>query len=303
MPDYVTYMDNPGLPPVANLLACLERADTDYVLPMGDDDFIEAMPGEAPFDFSLLGNDVAGVRPYLEVFAVGEPVLRTHVFTIGAETAADRLYEYRQKIGGDNSLYYSYFRRQDFHELIRLAGTDHPTGIGDIDWAIVYALVAGGKVLYDGSTHFRYDIGKWRWSEGIEASVASIYETAGLPREAVAFASVLRFMDSYVFAFRNTLVLPEIDRIKSLYAFAIIFLGHTLQVSEKQPARFFGFEKELAMLRAVLKEPDDYLVNVFEICARIADRLKPGLHARYIAWFADVRGQSEGGSIPLPDGE
>ncbi|MDB5524798.1 MAG: glycosyltransferase protein [Rhizobium sp.] len=294
-PDYVTYLDNPGLPPVANLLACLDYAATEFVLPMGDDDLVEVTAGEADFDFKALGRDVAGVRPHLEVFAVGEPVLRTHVFAIDAETAADRLYEYRNKIGGDNSLYYSYFRRSDFEELIRLVETNHPTGAGDIDWAIVYALLANGKIAYDRSTILKYDIGKWRWNEGIEASIDNIYASAGLPRQAVAFASLFRFMDSYVFAFRRTLAVSDIERIKVLYAFAIIFLGQLLHISEKQPEQFDGFEKELQILRAVLKEPDDYLVNVFEVCARIADRLKPGLHAQYIGWFAGVRSQSEAG--------
>jgi hypothetical protein len=288
VPDHVTYLFDGKLSPTANMRACLDAAETEFILPMGDDDFIEAIEGEAAFDFSTLGPDIAGVRPVLEVFAVGEGVLRTHDFAIDAESAADRMYEYRQKVAGDNTLYYSCFRRDDFHEILGLLD-GHPIATGDMDWAMVYSLVANGKVRHDPSTRFRYDIGKWRWQEGIEASIETIYRTAGLPREAIAFEHLFRFMDSYVFAFRRTSRLSEIERIKSLYAGAVIFLGHTLHSAENQPQKFIGFEREIAMLRAILKEPDDYLVDVFEVCAQIADRLKPGLHERYIRWFASVR--------------
>ena len=292
MPDYVTYLSDPSLPPNANMLACLDATETEFILPMGDDDYVEAVDGAPDFDFAALPPDVAGVRPLLEVFAVGEGVLRTHTFTIDADSAADRMYEYRQKVSGDNTLYYSYFRRSDFREIAGLLGS-HPIATGDMDWALVYSLLANGRVLYDGSTRFRYDIGKWRWAEGIAASVEAIYQRVGLPREAIAFEHLFRFMDSYVFAFRRTSRLSDIERIKSLYAGAVIFLGHTLHTAENQPAKFIGYEREIAMLRAALKEPDDYLVNIFEACAQIADRLKPGLNEKYIHWFASVQSQGE----------
>jgi hypothetical protein len=292
LPAHVVYLFDETRAPVANLLACLEAAETEFVLPMGDDDFIEAIEGQPAFDFSALGSDVAGVRPMLEVFAVGEGVLRQHSFAIEAESAADRMYEYRQKLAGDNTLYYSYFRRDDFREILTLL-EGHPIATGDMDWALVYALVANGKVLADASTRFRYDIGKWRWTEGIEASIEAIYQTAGLPREAIAFEHLFRFLDSYVFAFRRTFRLPEMERIKSLYAVAVIFLGHTLHTAETQPQKFAGFEREIGMLRAALKEPDDYLLNVFDVAAQVAERLRPGLHEGYIRWFAAVRDLSE----------
>lgn len=288
LPAHVVYLFDDTRAPVANLRACVEAAETEFVLPMGDDDYIEAIEGEAGFDFSAIGADVAGVRPVLDVFALGEGVLRQHSFTIEAEGGAERMYEYRQKLAGDNTLYYSYFRRDDFREILGLL-EGHPIATGDMDWSLVYALIANGKVLADPSTRFRYDIGKWRWTEGIAASIETIYQTAGLPREAIAFEHLFRFLDSYVFAFRRTLRLQEMERIKSLYACAVIFLGHVLHSSETQPQKFVGFEREIGMLRAVLKEPDDYLINVFDVAAQVAERLKPGLYEGYIRWFAAVR--------------
>lgn len=288
LPEHVTYLFDGQRTAVENLRACLDAAETEFVLPMGDDDYVEAIAGEAAFDFSAVGPDVAGVRPMLDVFAVGEGVLRQHSFTIEAENAADRMYEYRQKLAGDNTLYYSFFRRDDFREILGLLES-HPIGTGDMDWALVYALIANGKVLADPSTRFRYDIGKWRWSEGIRDSIETIYDTAGLPQEAIAFEHLFRFLDSYVFAFRRTLRLSGIERIKSLYACAVIFLGHTLHSAETQPQKFAGFEREVALLRTALKDPDDYLVDVFDAAAQVAERLKPGLHEGYIRWFAAVR--------------
>ncbi len=292
VPEHVTYLTGATPTPIENLLACVNAAETEFILMMGDDDYVEAVAGEAEFDFTAVGTDVAGVRPLMEVFAIGEGVLQTSTFTIDADSAADRMYEYRQKVDGNNTLYYSYFRRDDFSELSRLLAR-HPIAIGDMDWSLVYSLLSNGKVLYDGSTLFRYDIGKWRWREGIDASIEAIYQTAGLPREAIAFEHLFHFMDSYVFAFRRTSRLSEIERIKLLYACAVIFLGHMLRVADEQPAKVIGFEREIAMLRAALKEPDDYLVNIFEVCARIAERLKPGLYEQYINWFASVQRQDE----------
>jgi hypothetical protein len=288
LPDYVTYLTPYAPTAIENLIACLDAADTEYILSMGDDDYVEAVEGLPDFDFSTLGPKFAGVRPLTDVFAVGEGVLRSHAFTIDGESAADRMYEYRQKVAGDNTLFYSYLNRKDFREMIGLL-TNHPIVTGDMDWAVVYSLVASGKFAYDASTRFQYDIGKWRWNEGIEASIREIYERAGLPPQAAAFEHLFRFLDAYVFAFRKTLQLSDIDRVKSLFAGAVIFLGHTLHTSENQPHKFIGYEREIAMLRAVLKEPDDYLVNVFDVAAQVADRLKPGLHERYVRWFASVQ--------------
>lgn len=292
LPEHVTYITPLAPTAIENVLACLDEAETEFVLPIGDDDYVEALSGEPDFDFASLGEDFIGVRPLTQVFAVGEGVLRTHSFTIDGQTAADRMYEYRQKVAGDNTLYYSYLRRDDFQELIRLL-IGHPIVTGDMDWAVVYSLVCNGKVAFDPSTCFRYDVGRWRWTEGIEASIRSIYEKAGLPPEAVAFEHLFRFLDCYVLAFRRTLRLSELDRIKSLYASVVIFLGRTLHKSENQPQQYVGFERELGMIRAVLKEPDDYLINVFDVAARVADRLKPGLYEQYVHWFAAVQGQSD----------
>jgi hypothetical protein len=292
LPEHVVYLFDGQRTPIANLRACLDTAETEFVLPMGDDDYIEAIEGATAFDFSAIGPDVAGVRPMLDVFAVGEGVLRQHSFTIEAESAADRMYAYWQTLAGDNTLYYSYFRRDDFRELLGLLD-GHPITIGDMDWALVYALLANGKVLADPSTRFRYDIGKWRWSEGIQDTVETIYQTAGLPREAIPFENLFRFLDSYVFAFRPTVRLTELEQIKSLYACATIFIGQTLLSAQKEPQKFAGFEREIGMLRAVLKEPDDYLVNVFDVAAQVADRLKPGLHEQYARWFSAVRKRGE----------
>jgi len=179
-------------------------------------------------------------------------------------------------------------RRREFRELIGLL-VGHPIVTGDMDWAVVYSLVASGKFVYDPSTRFSYDIGRWRWAEGIDASIRAIYEQAGLPPEAMAFEHLFRFLDTYVFSFRSGLRLAEMDRIKTLFACAVIFIGHTLNKAETQPQKFVGFEREIATLRAVLKEPDDFLVNVFDVAAQVADRLKPGLHEQYIRWFASVQ--------------
>jgi hypothetical protein len=288
LPGHVTYLTPPALSAIDNLRACLEAADTEFVLTMGDDDYLEVVEGERPIDFASLPADVAGVRPLTEIFAVGEGVLRTHNFAIDGESAADRMYEYRQKVAGDNTLYYSYLRLRDFRALVDvLAG--HPIVTGDMDWAVVYTLVASGKFVYDPSTRFRYDIGRWRWAEGIDATIRGIYEQAGLPPEAMAFEHLFRFLDTYVFSFRPSLRLSEMDRIKTLFACAVIFIGHTLNKSENQPQKFIGFEREIAALRAVLKEPDDFLINVFDVAAQVADRLKPGLHEQYIRWFASVQ--------------
>lgn len=292
VPDHVTYLADKELSPTENLVACLRNADTDFVLMMGDDDYVYAVDGEAAFDFSSIAADVAGVRPRMEVFAVGEGVLRTDTYTIDAEGAADRVYEYRTKVNGDNTFYYSYFRRDDFGEIAGLL-LDHPSAKGDMDWALVYSLLSNGKVLYDGSTRFRYDIGKWRQAEGVGVVTEAIYKKAGLPDEARAFERLFRFMDCYVFAFRRTSRLSEIERIRLLYCYATVFLGDLFRKAASHPNEFSGFEHEIAMLQAVTKGPDDYLVNVFEVCARIADRLKQGLYDKYINWFVSVQNHGQ----------
>jgi hypothetical protein len=286
--DHMTYLVNPGLVPTANLLATLDAARSAFVLPMGDDDLLTAVAGEAPFDFASINDDVVGVRPVLDVWAAGEGVLRRDTFAIEGEGPLDRIQDYARKFTGDNVLYYAMYRAKHLREIIDLIDRFHPTSRGDLDWAIVYSLLMAGRVLVDPSTIYRYDIGRWRRTAGIEAAVKGFYRDAGFGEAALPFAPMFHFMDCYALAFRPSLALGEVARIKGLYGFAMIYLGPLLRRSEREPQVFAGIEPALAGIRAALAQPDDYLTNVYEACAIASEQLKPGLAAGAMQWLAAV---------------
>jgi len=116
-PAHVTYLGDGPDDAAANVLSALSAVTTDFVLLLGDDDFMDAA-GDAPaFDFASLAADVVGVKPRIEIWTRDKGVTEVNDFTLDAIDPAQRVLEYARKMRGANSSYYSFFRTAEIVQI------------------------------------------------------------------------------------------------------------------------------------------------------------------------------------------
>ncbi|OLP53225.1 hypothetical protein BJF92_00155 [Rhizobium rhizosphaerae] len=192
------YLADAPLDANQNLLNGMRRADTPFLLMLGDDDEIFLRDDLSPISLEGLPADIVGVRPELLLWTSAGGVRHSETFEILAQDPEARFAEYNAKAMANNSLYYSLWRREAFCAIIEAIQT-HPTKGGYIDWAIVFALVSIGRVVHDPSILLRYDWDRWSTDEGIDAANTSLYSGASLKNIDTAISVLLRFLDIHCF--------------------------------------------------------------------------------------------------------
>ena len=280
-PSHVTYLaDGPDVGP-ENALAAINATDADFAMMLGDDDSIGMDESNAPFDFSLVSDDVIGVKPRIDIVSATGAVTDSNAFTIDASDAAARVIEYSRKMNGGNSTFYSFFRRDAFRSLLDIFARQHPTRVGNADFAIVYALVAGGRIVHDPSTVIRYDNSHWDDEAAAGASMKGIFSSAGLPEDARQYMLLFHFLDAYVFMFRRSSALAPVESYKAAYAVAMVFLKRLLYRMKESPFLYHAASGLVEPLALVVESTDPDLDLIFEVASRVADRVKPGLKQQY----------------------
>jgi hypothetical protein len=280
-PSHVTYLaDGPEVGP-ENALNAINGTDADFVMMLGDDDSIAVNEAHVPFDFSQLTNDVMGVKPRIEIVSGAGEVIDINMFAVEAPDAAGRVIEYSRKMNGGNSTFYSFFRRDAFHSLLDILARRHPTRVGNVDFAIVYALVAAGRIVHDPSTIVRYDNSHWDDEASASESMNGIFLSAGLPESARQYMLLFHFLDAYVLMFRKSSALPPIESYKAAYAVAMVFLKRLVYRMKETPFLYHDASDLVGPLELAVESADPDLDLIFEVATRVADRVKPGLKQQY----------------------
>lgn len=277
----IRYSKASGTTAFENFLATIRAADTPFVLQVGDDDAIAFDPSVPAVDLASLPPDFIGVRPKTEVTVTGAGVVRLKEFGIDAETPSMRIREYSQKAGGDNSGFYSIYRREPYLGLISLFAEHHPIRGNFTDWAMAMALFAYGRMAYDPGIIYRYNADQWSTPQKIERKNQELYAAVGLPPDTKDFMPLLTTLDLFVFLARPG---TPLDRPQAMDAVGIV-CGDILN----------GF------LNQVIRKPEDYsekmryLVEMagkesnaldrFHLALVMVDELKPGLKDAYLAYF------------------
>ncbi len=269
----------------ANMLNALLHAETEFVLACGDDDRILVVEGQDAFDFSALPPDHIGVKPQIEIFSNANGLLRRNEFPILSDDPASRMLDYANSVRGDNSSYYSFVRRRQFTALCQLFVKHHPTKAANTDWPMMLSLVAAGKYAIDSATQYRYNIGKWEHAAGIDAAVLAIITEAGLPAQAVRYASLFHFLDAYVYVNRRHLPMTPDEKRKASQTAAIIYLRDLLRKAYRNPTDYTLCRPFLAPLIAAMSTGRLDMDRIFSMACNVAEALKPGLKAGYEAFL------------------
>jgi len=198
--------------PKGNLLNVLQMATTDFVMLMGDDDEIYEAPDQAAFNLAGLPADYIGVKPLIAVTNAEGQIKRVKDFALEQDTPSGRMFGYNEKSGGDNSAFYSIYRRLPFSRLLQHFYTWHPTKPGNADWALAYTLFSYGKLAYDPSTIFKYNFHKWESDQQVEAQVAAIFAAADLEERAKHYRQLLIYLDMMIMSHSHVSPLGEVDK-------------------------------------------------------------------------------------------
>ncbi len=274
----LTYLVAAAQDALGNMLSALACVETPFVMPMGDDDEIYGLDDRPPFDLSTLPENAIGVRPQTFIWTNEKGVHRVDRFSIAADIAGSRILEYNEKARGNNALYYSIFRSDLFRRLFTFFAQSHPTRGAYCDWAFTLAFCAAGRILYDDSTIYRYDLGRWAERKSLEATKRTLFTQAGLPDNAESFSALLQYIDVHVFLTWSGLPLSEDQRQNALLANAHLALGAFVREVEKAQE---NYDPEIVYLAGRIGQTRD-LSSAFQIALLITDRVQPGLGERYV---------------------
>lgn len=278
-----------------NFLNALRLAETEFVMVMGDDDEIYEAPEQTPFDLAGLADDFIGVKPLIAVTDSEGKVKRVKDFSLQQETPSGRIFAYNENSGGDNSAFYSIFRRGPFLALMDLFYAAHPTKPANADWALAYTLFSYGKLAYDPSSILKYNFHNWETDEQVDAAVEGIFTAASLDKQAKHYRQLLIYIDMMILSHSHASPLATSQKADiAENAARSFFLGFLNRV--KREPETYGAQAVLTVdhiLAQADRASQDDLARAIDLTAFI----DPSLPMRY----RQFREQSQApGSMALP---
>lgn len=272
----------PDAPPTAeeNSKLVLRLAETPFVMPMGDDDEIYVDASQPALDLQALPSDVIGVKPMTVLFAPDTDLNAPRAYAIDAERPGMRLRQFFEANGGDNTVFYSVFRTGPYRALLDFFYARHPTRGSYIDWALSMSLMVAGKILFDPSIMFRYNVGSWLTNSDIDTNSGKSYSAAGLSPLHSEYNSLLQALDVFAFVSRQGAGLSRAE-LAELQAEELSFMlnlafSQILRMTDPSSAIAEAARKGLAERNPMVK----YLHG-----AAVMDLYTPGLKAKYIAFL------------------
>lgn len=276
----LVYIESPDASAADNFRICLEAVTTPFLMPMGDDDLLTLIEGATPVDLSELPFDYVGVAPVTHVYSQRAKIGRKKSFEIAGEDPEQRIVDYLQQSDGDNATFYSVFRRDAFLSIYFLFLDWHPTKGAYCDWALMLALLAEGKMGFDPSYEYRYEIERWDTDERVGDAISASYVSAGLPADSAKYEKLFMFLDVFVLALRTGSPLPPQQRQRLGKNLVIILLNNFVLKVANEAENYDGTIRHLASM--ILDEQDSF--TQFQLGLLIADRVKPGLKDAYVSF-------------------
>jgi hypothetical protein len=280
----IRYHESSAQTAFQNFLASVAAADTEFVMVFGDDDGISVDPSIATVDLASLPADFMGVRPRTEVLVTGHGVVREKTFGIDELTPTGRIREYSMKAMGDNSAFYSIFRRRPYHDLMDLFVNRHPIKGSFIDWAMALALFSYGRMAYDPGLVYRYNADQWASFDKTKARNEEIFAAAGLPAHTDLYQPLLMMLDLFVFVARPGTPLSREEALDAIAVTAGDIMNGFLNDVTRRPEKFSPRMRYLVELAQA--EMDAFAR--FQLGLVMIDDLKPGLKDDYLQFFNDV---------------
>lgn len=282
------YHTSSGTSAFENILAATKLAETPFILLLGDDDRLGMDPSVLPYDLADLPPDYMGIRPKTLLEVTGLGVTRAKEFGIEGERPSQRILEYARKSGGDNSAFYSIFRRDAYVGLLSLFLEHHPIKGAFIDWAFALALFGYGRMIYDPSIIFRYNADQWATGELTDKKNQEIFAACGLPPYTSIYQPLLMALDVFCFVCRPGTLL---DREGALDAASIV-AGDLMNGFLNQVTRDPTDYSERMRYLVELASAEGQAFARFQLGLLMVDELRPGLKDGYLRFFQVASGSA-----------
>jgi hypothetical protein len=273
------YLESPHNDANDNWRNAINAATGEFIMMLGDDDILVALPGFSVPQPSDL-RDLIGFRPAFALFSPDKGIYRPTNFNVQGERAVDRVKDYLQKNGGSNVTIYSGFRRDAWQSLFTNYIAHHPTRAGYTDWSLMLALASTAPIGLASNLVYLYNNSSWNSEEKISASNHRAMVMAGLPPEAVQIQPAFQAIDTFAAICRFDSPVPRGEKIEAgLLATNIYFnlllktLNERLNLEEPPSAKLLGTKKIALDARHPLEQ--------LTVCLSIIDLWVPTLREPY----------------------
>ena len=207
--------------PMRNWQNAMENSRGRYVLMLGDDDLVIALPG---LRIPTGHDDAIGYRPAHAMYASGQGVSRPTFFDISESRPINRVKRFLTNNGGSAVTLYSAIRRDWWGNMFAEYLANHPTRAMFTDWPMTYSLVSAGKLPAEGNLLYLYNSANWGTEESISKNSRKQIEDIGLPTDALEIQNAFLAVDAFVAVFRESLALSTDEKLEAgLYLSTLYF--------------------------------------------------------------------------------
>ena len=197
-----------------------------YIGVLSDDDILVDLE-KSVLDYKDINiSDVIGIKPIISLWSTDAGIYKLNKYNIDGNSALERVKQYHEMAAGNNTTYYSFFKREilkDIYDLLKY----HPTKGGYIDWAITSTCLASGKVLVDGTKLLIYKNNNWYGDlEFINKQALKLYTDCGLGKIGFQMEFLLKALDVFILIMRKNSNLPIDEKLEA----AEFLLNHNLEL-------------------------------------------------------------------------
>ena len=227
------YLRSPYAGGYENWRHVIGSARGEFIMLLGDDDILTALPGFATPQPADLAKKI-GFRPSHAMFSADHGVYRPTNFAVEGQTARERVQAFLGNNGGSNVTLYSAVRSEVWRNLCAGYLTHHPTRAGFTDWSLTFALVSTAPMTQEKHLLYLYNSVNWDSEEKIKTSNQRGMAAGGLPPEADQIQMALQAVDGFVAITRKDSPVAIGEKLEAGLLIAKLYFEYFLGTLQKR---------------------------------------------------------------------
>ncbi len=217
----------------------IKNCSGNFIGVVGDDDIIVNLEKSLVDYKEINQTELAGIKPIITLWNSKQGVYKLNNFNIDRNTAIERLKQYHDLSAGNNTTYYSFFKKEILNDIYKLL-KHHPTKGGYLDWSISWACVASGKVLTDVSKLLIYKNNNWFGDqEFINKQAIKLYEDCGVGEIGCYMSPLFNALDVFILIMRKKSNVPFEEKLEAAEYALNFHLNQLIHNSNRGPHHFF----------------------------------------------------------------
>ena len=193
----------------------IQNCSGNFIGVVSDDDIIVNLEKSVVDYKEISQTDLAGIKPIISLWNSKQGIYELNNFNINGNTAIERIKQYHDLSAGNNTTYYSFFKKEILNDIYKLL-TYHPTKGGYLDWPIARACVASGKVLTDETKLLVYKNNNWFGDqEFINKQAMKLYEDCDLGVIGCYMSDLFHALDTFILIMRKKSNVPFDEKLEA----------------------------------------------------------------------------------------